>query len=171
MSERRGLVVLIGLDSASPGTTFLRLINEAQEAEYLALITTSEDDSLGVTAKLTEKFLPLAKNQFEPGKTRIWGGNNAESLPGIEHSVTEAIDWMFRHGLHPSEIVVDATKGRRTMEFGALIAADRQNVEVQYLAADWHHMDDRPRHGTEGFRLVRRLWHGVGSDAEPSTEQ
>jgi hypothetical protein len=97
----------------------------------------------------------------------VWGGNNAESLPDIERSVGEAIAWMERHGVHESEIVVDVTKGRRAMEFGALIAADRTNVEVQYMAADWHHVDNKPRPGTQGFMVVRTLWDTVGPEASP----
>jgi len=51
------------------------------------------------------------------------------------------------------------------MAFGALIAADRADVEVQYLAAEWHHLDNTPRPGTEGFSVVSERWDGVGQDA------
>jgi len=83
----------------------------------------------------------------------------------VEQSVTEAIAWMGRQGLHASEIVVDVTKGRRSMAFGALIAANRADVEVQYLAAEWHHLDNKPRPGSEEFSVVSEHWDGVGPDS------
>jgi hypothetical protein len=165
LAERRGVVVLVGLDSSNPGTTFLRLVTEATSCEYLALVTTAQDDELGVTRQLIERVLPLSGRRFAEGHVRIWGGNNAESLSDAERAVEEALAWLARHGVHPSSMVVDVTKGRRSMEFGALIAADRARVEVQYLAADWHHLDNRPRPGTQGFFVVRTLWDTVGTDA------
>jgi hypothetical protein len=167
LESRRGLVVLVGLDSASPGTTFMRLLAEAESVEYLALVTTAQDDMLGVTSKLLETLVPVSGREFAHGRVRVWSGNNAESLRDIEDAVSQAVRWMGRHGLHPSEVVVDVTKGRRSMEFGALIAADRQHVEVQYLAADWHHLDNKPMPGTEGFMLVRSIWNAVGPEAQP----
>lgn len=167
LAERRGLVILVGLDSATPGTTLMRLLHEAEHVEYVALITSAEDDQLGVTSKILETLIPASGRELPHGQIRVWGGNNAESLPQIEESVGKAVAWMVRHGLHPSEIVVDVTKGRRSMEFGALIGADRSHVEVQYLAADWHHLDNRPRPGTEGFVLVRSIWNSVALDAQP----
>jgi hypothetical protein len=74
---------------------------------------------------------------------------------------------MQRHGLHPSQIVVDVTKGRRPMQFGALIAAERARVEVQYLASEWHHLDDRPLPRSAEFTVVHTHWSSVASDAEP----
>jgi len=167
LAERRGVIVLVGLDSASPGTTFLRLLEEAEHLEYLALISTAQDDLLGVTSKLVDTLVVASGRVLPHGQVRVWGGNNAEGMPEIEDAVTHAVTWMGRHGVHPSQIVVDVTKGRRSMEFGALIAADRAHVEVQYLAADWHHLDNKPRPGTEGFTLVRTIWNAVDAHAQP----
>jgi hypothetical protein len=40
-------------------------------------------------------------------------------------------------------------------------------VELQYLAADWHQLDNRPRTGSEEFSVVREHWRNVGPGAEP----
>jgi hypothetical protein len=120
-----------------------------------------------VTSKILDNLIPMSGHAFAHGHVRVFSGNNAESLPEIEDAVSHAVQWMGRHGVHASEIVVDVTKGRRSMEFGALIAADRQHVEVQYLAADWHHLDNKPVPGTEGFMLVRSIWSDVGPAAQP----
>ena len=165
LARRRGLVVVVGLDSAQPGTTFLRLLAAAQECEFVALVTTVQDDELGVTGDLVDKVMPLAGRAFPVGNVRVWGGNSAESLTDAETSVTEALAWLRRHGLHPSQMVVDVSKGRRSMQFGALIAADRASVEVQYLAADWHPLDNRPKEGTHDFFVVRTMWTEVSEDA------
>lgn len=165
LALRRGVVVVVGLDSANPGTTFLRLLADAGDCEFLALVTTAQDDELGVTAEILDKLLPLSGREFGVGNIRVWGGNSAESLVDAETSVSEALAWMTRHDLHPSQMAVDVSKGRRSMQFGALIAADRAGVEVQYLAADWHPLDDRPKSGTHDFFVVRKIWDQVSEDA------
>jgi hypothetical protein len=167
LAERRGVVVLVGLDSAEPGTTFLRLLATAVRVEYLALIATPQTALRAVVPTMINVLLPRSGRPVPTSRIRVWDQNSAESLTSIEQSVREAIAWMNRHGLHPSEIVVDASKGRRSMQFGALIAADSLKVELQYLAADWHHLDNRPRAGSEEFSVVREHWRTVGPDAEP----
>src|SRR5664280_1902977 len=141
LAERRGVVVLVGLDSAEPGTTFLRLVETAVRLEYLALIATPQAEVRDVVPGMINRILPRTGRSVPASRIRVWDQNSAESLTNVEQSVTEAIGWMTRHGLHPSELVVDVSKGRRSMQFGALIAADTCQVEVQYLAADWHHLD------------------------------
>ncbi|HEY8717168.1 hypothetical protein [Pengzhenrongella sp.] len=165
LAARRGLVVLVGLDSADPGTTFTRLLTTAARLEYLALIATPESEVRGVVPALLGPLMAVSGHAVAASRIRVWDRNEAEAMGDVEQSVTEAIDWMERHGLHASEIVVDVTKGRRSMAFGALIAADRADVEVQYLAAEWHHLDNTPRPGTEGFSVVSERWDGVGQDA------
>jgi hypothetical protein len=166
LAERRGVIVVVGLDSAEPGTTFLRLMATATRIEYLALIATPQTEFRVVPA-LLNGLLPRSGRNVPASRIRVWDQNSAESLTSNEQSVSEAIAWMMRHGLHPSEIVVDASKGRRSMQFGALIAADHVRVELQYLAADWHHLDNRPRAGSEEFSVVREYWRAVGPDAVP----
>ena len=167
LAERRGVVVVVGLDSAEPGTTFLRLLETAEKVEYIALIATPQTEFRDVVPGMINRILPRSGRIVPPSRIRVWDQNSAESLTSVEQSVVEAIAWMVRHGLHASEIVVDVSKGRRSMQFGALIAADNCQVEVQYLAADWHHLDNRPRPGSEEFSVVRKQWHQVGAGAEP----
>ncbi len=166
LADRRGVVVLIGLDSADPGTTFMRLLAAARELEYLALVTTPQAASRGVLTTLASQ-VRRAPQALPHQQIRFWDRVNAETMGDTEQAVTEAISWMLRHGLHPSQLVVDVTKGRRTMQFGALVAAERTRVEVQYLAAEWHHLDDRPRPGSAEFTVVHTHWATAASDAEP----
>ena len=150
---------------ADPGTTFARLLAAADRLEYLALIATPQSEVRGVVPALLGPLLALSGRNLVSSHIRVWDRNEAEAMADVEQSVTEAIEWMGRRGLHSSEIVVDVTKGRRSMEFGALIAADRADVEVQYLAAEWHHLDNKPMPGTEEFRVVFERWDGVGQDS------
>ena len=166
LADRRGAVLLVGLDSAEPGTTFLRLLATARELEFLALVTTPQAVARGVVAAL-EAQIQRAPQAFPHQQIRLWDRVNAQTMGDTEQAVTEAINWMLRHGLHPSQLVVDVTKGRRPMQFGALIAAERAHIEVQYLAAEWHHLDDRPRPGSAEFTVVHTHWAAAAPDAEP----
>jgi hypothetical protein len=166
LTDRRGAIVIVGLDSAEPGTTFLRLLATATKLEYVALVTTPQAVMRGVAATL-EAQLQRAPQAFPHQQIRLWDRVNAEAMADTEQAVTEAINWMLRHGLHPSQIVIDVTKGRRPMQFGALIAAERARIEVQYLAAEWHHLDDRPLPGSAEFTVVHTHWATAASDAEP----
>jgi len=166
LADRRGAVVVVGLDSAEPGTTFLRLLGAAQQLEYLALVTTPQAASRGVLAALLAQ-VGRAPQALPHQQIRLWDQVNAERMADTEQAVTDAVEWMLRHGLHPSQLVVDVTKGRRPMQFGALIAAERAKVEVQYLAAEWHHLDDRPRPGSAEFTVVHTHWATAAPDAEP----
>ncbi len=166
LADRRGAVVVLGLDSAEPGTTFLRLLTVARELEYLALVTSPQAVRRGVVAKL-EAQIQRAPQAFAHQHVRLWDRVHAQTMADTEQAVTEAVNWMLRHGLHPSQIVVDVTKGRRPMQFGALIAAERARIEVQYLAAEWHHLDDRPLPGSADFTVVHTHWATAAADAEP----
>lgn len=166
LADRHGAVVLVGLDSAEPGTTFLRLLSTARELEYLALVTTPQAASRGVIATLLAQ-VRRAPQSLPLQQIRIWDQVEAGAMSDTEQAVTDAISWMLSRGLHPSQLVVDVTKGRRPMQFGALIAAERARVEVQYLAAEWPHLDDRPRPGSAAFTVVHTHWSAVAADAEP----
>ena len=110
-------------------------------------------------------LMAVSGQSLPASQIRVWDRNEADAMGDVEQSVTEAIAWMGRNGLHASEIVVDVTKGRRSMAFGALIAANRADVEVQYLAAEWHHLDNKPRPGSEEFSVMSEHWDGVGPDS------
>lgn len=165
LTDRRGAVVIVGLDSAEPGTTFLRLLATATKLEYVALVTTPQAVMRGVVTAL-EAQIQRAPQALTHQQIRLWDRVNAQTMADTEQAVTEAINWMLRHGLHPSQIVVDVTKGRRPMQFGALIAAERAHIEVQYLAAEWHHLDDRPLPGSAEFTVVHTHWASAAADAE-----
>ena len=165
LALRRGVVVLVGLDSADPGTTFTRLLATVEHLEFLALIATPQAEVRGVVPSLLGPLMAVSGRSMPASQIRVWDRNEADAMGDVEHSVTEAIAWMLRHGLHASEIVVDVTKGRRSMAFGALIAANRADVEVQYLAAEWHHLDNKPRPGSEEFSVISEHWDGVGPDS------
>jgi hypothetical protein len=165
LTDRRGAIVIVGLDSAEPGTTFLRLLATATKLEYVALVTTPQAVMRGVVTTL-EAQIQRAPQAFPHQQIRLWDRVNAQTMADTEQAVTEAITWMLRHGLHPSQIVVDVTKGRRPMQFGALIAAERARIEVQYLAAEWHHLDDRPLPGSAEFTVVHTHWATAAADAE-----
>jgi hypothetical protein len=138
------------------------MLATAIRIEYLALIATPQTELRSVVPTVLTRLLPRSGRTVPAGRIRVWDQNSAESLTSVKRSVGEAIAWMTRHGLHPSEIVVDASKGRRSMQFGALIAADHLMVELQYLAADWHQRDNRPRAGSEEFSVVREYWRTAG---------
>ena len=165
LALRRGVVVLVGLDSADPGTTFTRLLATAERLEHLALIATPQVEVRGVVPALLGRLMAVSGRSIPASQIRVWDRNEADAMGDVEQSVAEAIAWMGRQGLHASEIVVDVTKGRRSMAFGALIAANRADVEVQYLAAEWHHLDNKPLPGSEEFRVVSEHWDGVGPDS------
>src|SRR5665811_72624 len=65
LTSRRGAVVLVGLDSADPGTTFTRLLATAEHLEYLALIATPQAEVRGVVPALPGP--PPAASRSGPG--------------------------------------------------------------------------------------------------------
>jgi hypothetical protein len=121
--------------------------------QYLALVTTPQASSRGVIDALLAQ-VRRAPQALPLQQIRLWDQLDAATMTDAEQAVTDAITWMLRHDVHPSQLVVDVSKGRRPMQFGALIAAERARVEVQYLAADWPHLDDRPRPGSAEFLQV-----------------
>src|SRR5450631_1488937 len=58
LAQRRGVVVLVGLDSAEPGTTFLRLLETAVRVEYIALIATPQAGFRDVVPGMINRILP-----------------------------------------------------------------------------------------------------------------
>src|SRR5450756_2559567 len=60
LALRRGAVVLVGLDSADPGTTFTRLLATAKRLEYLALIATPQAEVRGVVPALLGRLMAVS---------------------------------------------------------------------------------------------------------------
>ena len=129
-------------------------------------MTTPQAASRGVVAALLAQ-VRRAPQALPLQQIRVWDQVDAATMTDTEQAVTDAITWMLRHDVHPSQLVVDVSKGRRPMQFGALIAAERARVEVQYLAAEWPHLDDRPRPGSAEFTVVHSHWTAAAADAEP----
>lgn len=158
LGERRGAVVLIGLDSDDPTGSLSKLLARTPRLDHLALVGTPQTAEKGVTDRLRSHLLAAWGVDLDPTRIRVYEHNHVESLADNEHSVSDAIQWMNAHGLAPHEIIVDITKGRRPMGFGALLAADRHEVEAQYLTWAWDTVADRPLLGTEAFKLVNERY-------------
>ena len=92
-------VVLVGQDSADPGTTIARLLAVADRLEYLALVATPGSEVRGAVPALLGRLLAVPGRTLAASRMRVWDRNEAEAMGGVEQSVTQAIDWMGRHGL------------------------------------------------------------------------
>src|SRR5207342_3527386 len=78
LAERRGVIVLVGLDSAEPGTTFLRLLETAIRIEYLALIATPQTELRAVVPTMVNGLLPRSGRTVPASRIRVWDQNSAE---------------------------------------------------------------------------------------------
>lgn len=156
LHTRRGLIVLLGLDSQREDGAVAKLLASTPNVEYLALLGTPETQSRHVAADIVEKLAPAMGHRIAASHVRIFEqGNNSQSVADFEQDTTDAIAWMLRQGLEAFEIVVDTSAGRRAMGYGALIAAENADVEVQYLALAWNHMANQPVPGAEMFKVGR----------------
>jgi hypothetical protein len=68
------------------------------------------------------------------------------------------------------EMAVDEGAGafdasRRSVAFGAQIAANRADVDVQYLAAEWDYLDNMQGPGSEEFSVMSEHQDGVGANS------
>jgi hypothetical protein len=157
LAKRRGVILLMGLDSASEQSGVTRMLSDADSLEFIALIGTPQTSEKGVVNTIRQRFMPSLGHDLSGDKVLVLEGNNAEWIDDNERSVAAAIDWMRDRGLSPSEIVVDVTRGRRPMHFGALLAAEEAKVEVQYLTQAWSTSDNKPQ-GDWEFKLIRELY-------------
>lgn len=152
---RRGLVVLVGLDSAEPDSPAVSLFSMCPAVDYVAFVGTPETAQLGVVDTLVDKVLPAVGVTLDKSRTRRWEFGHAESVSAAEESVAEALRWMLGRGLDASEVVVDVSAGRRAMAYGAKDAADEHLVETHYLAAAWDTVANRPIAGTSSFKVIK----------------
>ena len=172
LARRRGIVMLVGLDSDQPGSDVAQLLRTAGDAEYLAMLGTPETLKRGVVARIRNQLLPALGRSIPSNRIRVWEQNmNAESIADFEQSTRDAVAWMLRQGLSPEEIVVDVSAGRRPMAFGALTAAGALEVEVQYLAAPWDAGTNTPIRSQRAFKVVREFYPDEvdGSQVLPET--
>jgi hypothetical protein len=158
LPQRRGLVLLVGLDSAKPSSAAAQLLSKLPNLEYVAYMGTTGTAEHGVVSALADKIAPAAGVNLAPGHERRWEFAHAESVAQNEQGVTEAILWMIGRGLDPSEIIVDTSAGRRAMAYGAKDAADEHHVETQYLAPAWDTAANVPIAGTERFKIIREYY-------------
>jgi len=79
LAARRGAIVIAGLDSAEPGTTFLRLLGAADKLEYLALITTPQAVARGAVPALVQ-LVSRAGRALPYDRIRVWDDNEADSM-------------------------------------------------------------------------------------------
>jgi hypothetical protein len=158
LAARRGLVIIMGLDSQRSDSAVAKLLAAAPGVEYLTLIGTPETQLRKVAAGITGTLAPSLGRAVPATHVRIFEqGNNAQSISDFEQATTEALNWLERQGLEPHEIVVDVSEGRRPMGFGALVAANTAGVEAQYLSWAWNHLENRPIPGQEIFKVVREF--------------
>lgn len=134
LASRRGLVVLTGLNSDRPDSATARLLASVPSLEYLVLVGTPQTRERKVAQKVVASLLPLAGHRLDRRHVRILTDASADSVSGFEAATFEAVSWLGRAGLAPSDIIVDVSEGRRAMGFGALVAAQSLGVDTQFLA-------------------------------------
>ena len=155
LPQRRGLVLLLGLDSGDPQAAATQLLASLPNLEYLAMVGTPETTARSVSATLVEKVLPRVGPALPAAHVRLWDFGNAASVSDAEEATSEALRWLMAKGLAPEEIVVDISSGRRPMTYGAKDAADDVEVETQYLAEEWDTKTNAPIAGTKHFKVVK----------------
>lgn len=158
VSNRKGVIALVGLDSAQDNSSMVKLLALARNMEYFALVGTPETKQTGVIDAITAKLMPAANIDLDDSHLSIVEWCNAESVESTNRAVSNAIEWMIQRGIAPKDIVVDITKGRRHMHFGAVAAAMTHGVEVQYLALAWDTRIDKPIKGQESFKIIAELY-------------
>lgn len=158
LRARRGLIVLIGLDSDDPTGPLAQLLDHTPTLELLALVGTPQTAERGIAERLTTNLLTAWGHPLETANVRVYEHNHAESVADNHHSVADAIRWMTNQGLRPGEIVVDVTKGRRPMGYGAIGAADAAGIEAQYLTWAWDTVCDAPILERQEFKLITELY-------------
>ena len=171
LAHRRAAVVLVGLDSCDPDGSLAKLLGQLENLEFLALVGTPQTAELGVPERILHQLLPATGVHLPPSAVRIWQHCNAQSLADNDQSVAEAISWILRQGVPRDAIVVDISRGRRAMGYGALMAAEAERVEVQYLATAWDHIANAPIPNQEAFKLLKEYYpDAVDTDDRSSAD-
>lgn len=155
LPARRGLVLLVGLDSADPASAAAEVLTAATGLEYVAFIGDSATAELGITETLAGKIAPAAGLHLPASHQRRWEFGHAESVADAEEAVSEALRWMTGRGVAVEDVVVDISAGRRPMGYGANQAADRLRVETHYLTERWDRATNQPVPGTRQFKVVQ----------------
>lgn len=168
MGSRRGLVLVVGLESASPTSPAMKVLLAGRKLEWVALVGTEQTLARQVEKTIKDTLAPAAGLTLDTTHVRVFSHNNAEFISDAEQSVSEAIAWMRRNGLADHEIVVDVTAGRRSFCHGAFLAALEHHVETQLVTDAWDHTSARRISGAETIKLVRELY-GTSDICEPDS--
>lgn len=155
LASRKGLVIVLGLDSAEPDSPVAKMLQRASSVQWIAFLGTPETAEKKVVENIRTKLMPPAGCDLPATHVRTWEFGNAESLADFEQAASEALEWMLRQNLEAEDIVLDITSGRRPMGYGAMTAANRYLVETQYHANAWDHLQNRPVPGKETFKVVQ----------------
>lgn len=168
LGRRRGVVVLVGLESDRAGSSLERLLVGAKNLEFIAFVGTHETRQSGVIDRVRSRVFAAAGVDIPAENIRVWEHNHAMSVGDFAESTSEALAWLTRCGVTGDEVVVDISEGRRMAGFGALQAADSYRAETQYLAYAWDHHSHRPLTEQRSFRVVSS--YSDDATAERNTE-
>lgn len=156
--HRKGLIVLVGLESAKLGRAAAPLFQSARSAEIIAFVGTPEVRAKGIFEELSERLMPAAGLNIPSQKIKTLDRGNALVISDFYEQTNEAINWMLSKGYQPSEIVVDISEGRRAMYFGAEQAARALSVEVQYWGAIWDPIQTVRIEGSKAFKVISEIY-------------
>jgi hypothetical protein len=157
LANKRALIVVMGLDSADPGSPLAALLSRFPTLDYLILLGTPETKALGVSSRVTHQLLAASGHNLPADHLWVLEQAESHSLTDFELATRQAITWLLRHGVEVDQIVCDVTGGKRAMGFGVLTAADRAGVETHYLSARWDHLAKRPIPGSATWQVARDM--------------
>lgn len=158
LASRKGVVILVGLDSANADNPVIKLLKRVPHLERIALVGTPEVQERGIFDTIVQEFLPATGHNLEASRIKIWHGGNADSVAASHEATEQALTWLLSEGYGPQELVVDITLGRRSMMLGADRAAVTLSVETQYLGQRWDHTANRPIPNSEAFKVVSEYY-------------
>lgn len=153
LAHRRGLVVVLGLESDAPDSDVARLFTLTPRAEFVALLATPlVPGQRDVPREVESRLMPAAGMTLPSGHVKVIAEGGYQSVADFRNSTERAIDWMLSQGLNRHEIVVHVCEVSRHMLLGANQAADKARVETQIFSAPRDSNGRRRNSGT--FKVV-----------------
>jgi hypothetical protein len=162
LASRQALVALIGLDSAAAEASLTTLLGNLPNLHYLVLLGTPETRAAGVAERIVTRSLAMAGLELDEDHILIMEHARANEMSDFELATRQAVSWLLHAGVEAEAIVIDVTSGRRAMGFGALVAAERAGIDVQYLASDWDTLATHRTPGQLTWQLAREI-HDVAT--------